>query len=221
MKNQIAIMIMSMVLSVAVFVSATSSGSVNSVPQKAFGQSTVDSTNEGNTNTTSNTRNNNNNRGYSTTDKNIVAVTSAIATNNSGITPSNNATETIPTITVHDVLNSTYLASKGNDPDGSERRVNRAIRDRVNDLLHTVVRSNATITSTANITNEFTNESITINNNTRFLEILPDQLRIALDKIRTISQPANPTLEVQTQIETVCVANSISFADCNIKIKIR
>jgi hypothetical protein len=131
MKNQIAIMIMSMVLSVAVFVSATSSGSVNSVPQKAFGQSTVDSTNEGNTNTTSNTRNNNNNRGYSTTDKNIVAVTSAIATNNSGITPSNNATETIPTITVHDVLNSTYLASKGNDPDGSERRVNRAIRDRV------------------------------------------------------------------------------------------
>jgi hypothetical protein len=220
MKNQIAIMIMSMVLSVAVFVSATSSGSVNSVPQKAFGQSTVESTNEGNTNTTSNTRSNNNNRGYSTTDKNIVAVTSAIATNNSGITPSN-ATETIPTITVHDVLNSTYLASKGNDPDGSERRVIRAIRDRVNDLLHTVVRSNATITSTANITNEFTNESITINNNTRFLEILPDQLRIALDKIRTISQPANPTLEVQTQIETVCVANSISFADCNIKIKIR
>jgi hypothetical protein len=82
--------------------------------------------------------------------------------------------------------------------------------------------SNATIISTATVTNDFVNESITINNNaSRFLEILPDQVELALERIRSISQPANPMLELHADIEVVCIANSISLADCDINIRIR
>jgi hypothetical protein len=105
-------------------------------------------------------------------------------------------TETIPMITVHDVINSTYIAPKEADENESERRIGRAIRDRVNDIFHTVVMSNATIISTARITNGFLDESATINNYTRLLEVIPDQVRAALAGIRAISQPANPLLEL-------------------------
>jgi hypothetical protein len=125
-------------------------------------------------------------------------------------------TETIPMITVHDVINSTYIAPKEADENESERRIGRAIRDRVNDIFHTVVMS-----STARITNGFLDESATINNYTRLLEVIPDQVRAALAGIRAISQPANPLLELHTDIETVCIANNTSLADCSIDIRMR
>jgi hypothetical protein len=163
------------------------------------------------------TGNNNNN----VTDYNIVAISTTTGTNNSSSTPSSNMTETIPMITVHDVINSTYIAPKEADENESERRIGRAIRDRVNDIFHTVVMSNATIISTARITNGFLDESATINNYTRLLEVIPDQVRAALAGIRAISQPANPLLELHTDIETVCIANNTSLADCSIDIRMR
>jgi hypothetical protein len=142
-------------------------------------------------------------------------------TNDSSSVSSGNMTETIPMITVHDVINSTYIAPKAVDEDESERRISRAIRDRINDIAHTVVSSNATIISTATITNSFVDESTTINNHTRFLEIIEDQVEAALAGIRAMSQPANPLLELSTDIESVCIANVTSLADCAMKIRIR
>ena len=81
--------------------------------------------------------------------------------------------------------------------------------------------SNATIISTATITNSFVNESTTINNHTRLLEIIPDQVEVALARIRAVSQPANSLLELHTDIETVCSANNIALAECDMNIKIR
>jgi hypothetical protein len=163
----------------------------------------------------------NNNNNNNATDYNIVSISTTTGTNNSSSVPSSNMTETIPMITVHDVINSTYTAPKEVDEDESERRISRAIRDRINDLFHTIVMSNATITSTATITNSFVNESTTINNHTRLLEIIPDQVEAALAGIRAMSQPANPMLELHTDIETVCIANNTSLADCSIDIRIR
>jgi hypothetical protein len=80
--------------------------------------------------------------------------------------------------------------------------------------------SNATIISTARITNDFVDESTTINNYTRLLEIIPDQVEAALAGIRAISQPANPLLELHTDIESVCIANVTSLADCDMNIRI-
>ena len=142
-------------------------------------------------------------------------------TNDSSSVSSGNMTETIPMITVHDVINSTYTAPKEVDEGDLERRISRAVRDRINDIFHTVVMSNATIISTARITNDFVDESTTINNYTRLLEIIPDQVEAALAGIRAISQPANPLLELHTDIETVCIANNTSLADCSIDIKMR
>src|SRR5215208_6316927 len=153
---------------------------------------------------------------------NIVAVSTTTGTNSSSSSVlSSNMTETIPMITVHDVINSTYTAPKEADEDESERRISRAVRDRINDIFHTVVMSNATIISTAIITNDFVDESTTINNYTRLLEIIPDQVEAALTGIRAMSQPANPLLELHTDIETVCIANDTSLADCSIDIRIR
>jgi hypothetical protein len=163
----------------------------------------------------------NNNNNNNVTDYNIVAISTTTGTNNSSSTPSSNMTETIPMITVHDVINSTYIAPKEADENESERRIGRAIRDRVNDIFHTVVMSNATIISTARITNGFLDESATINNYTRLLEVIPDQVGVALAGIRAISQPANPLLELHTDIETVCIANNTSLADCSIDIRMR
>ncbi len=74
-----------------------------------------------------------------------------------------------------------------------------------------VVSSNATIISAATITNGFLDESTSINNYTRLLEIIPDQVEAALSGIKAVSQPANPTAKVHTDIESVCIANNTSL----------
>jgi hypothetical protein len=146
-----------------------------------FSQFTVGSTNNGNSSTASNMINNNNSD-YNTTDKNPASDRTTIATINSSTASSNKTTES--TITIRDVVNSTYLASKGNVQEGSERKIVKAVRDRITNLLHTAVRHNATIISTATIINEVTNESNTINNNNTRFEILDDQAQSALANIR-------------------------------------
>jgi hypothetical protein len=85
-----------------------------------------------------------------------------------------NMNQTIPRLSVADVINSTYIGPKEVNENESERRINRAIRDRINDILHTIVMNNATIISTATIANSFVNGSTTINNHTRLLEVIPD-----------------------------------------------
>jgi hypothetical protein len=141
-------------------------------------------------------------------------------TNESTAAPSNNITEPIPMITVVDVINSTYIVPKEIDSE-TEGRIERAVRDKINDVLHTIVIPNATIISSPTVTNDFVSESITVNNNvSRFLEVLPDQIEIALERIRSISQPANPMLELHADFESVCIVNSTSLADCDINIRI-
>jgi hypothetical protein len=154
-------------------------------------------------------------------ENNIVAISTTTGTNGAISTSSGNTNQTTPMISVVDVINSTYIVPTETDEDDSERRISRAIRDRINDISHTVVMSNATIISTATITNSFVNESTTINNYTRLLEIIPDQVEVALTGIRAASQPANPMIEIHTDIETVCGANNTTLAECNIKIRIR
>ena len=155
-------------------------------------------------------------------ENNIAAISTTTGTTGGAIsTSSGNTNQTTPMISVVDVINSTYIVPKEVDDDDSERRVGRAIRDRINDISHTVVASNATIISTATITNSFVNESTTINNFTRLLEIIPDQVEAAMAAIRAASQPANPMIEIHTDIETVCGANNTTLAECNINIRIR
>jgi hypothetical protein len=128
-------------------------------------------------------------------DSNVVAISTTTGTNGGAIsTPSGNTNQTTPMISVVDVINSTYIVPKEIDEDDSERRISRAIRDRINDISHTVVMSNATIISTATISNSFVDESTTVNNYTRLLEIIPDQVEVALAGIRATSQAANPTI---------------------------
>lgn len=154
----------------------------------------------------------------------MVAISTTTGTNGGAIsTPSGNTNQTnqtTPMIQVVDVINQTYIVPKEIDEDDSERRISRAIRDRINDISHTVVMSNATIISTATISNSFVDESTTVNNYTRLLEIIPDQVEVTLAGIRATSQPANPTIEIQTDIETVCDANNTTLAECNINIRI-
>ena len=154
-------------------------------------------------------------------ENNVVAISTTTGTIGAMSTSSGNTNQTTPMISVVDVINSTYIVPTETDEDDSERRISRAIRDRINDISHTVVMSNATIISTATITNSFLNESTTINNYTRLLEIIPDQVEVALTGIRAASQPANPMIEIHTDIETACDANNTALAECNIKIRIR
>ena len=155
-------------------------------------------------------------------ENNIVAISTTAGTNGGAMsTSSGNTNQTTPMISVVDVINSTYIVPTETDEDDSERRISRAIRDRINDISHTVVMSNATIISTATITNSFVNESTTLNNYTRLLEIIPDQVEVALAGIRAASQPANPMIEIHTDIETACDANNTTLAECNINIRIR
>jgi hypothetical protein len=217
MNNQITII--SGILSVTLLLPTITAEFLTLAAPNAFGQQAVfDNIDKGSGGPALDITGNNNNN---VTDYNIVAISTTTGTNNSSSTPSSNMTETIPIITVHDVINSTYIAPKEADENESERRIGRAIRDRVNDIFHTVVMSNATIISTARITNGFLDESATINNYTRLLEVIPDQVRAALAGIRAISQPANPLLELHTDIETVCIANNTSLADCSIDIRMR
>ena len=155
-------------------------------------------------------------------ENNVVAIGTTTGTNGGAIsTSSGNTNQTIPMISVVDVINSTYIAPKAIDEEDLERRISRAIRDRINDISHTVVMSNATIISSATITNSFIDESTTTNNYTRLLESIPDQVEVALAGIRAASQPANPMIELHTDIETVCDANNTTLAECNINIRIR
>ena len=207
-------MLVSIILSVAMFVPTNITSGFQTSVANASAQFMIDTANEGNSSAALDTEDNDTSTSdINMTDDNIVAISTITATSNSSAAPSNNTIRTSPTITVKDVVNSTYVASKDDDEDSSERRIVRAIRDRINDLLHTVVSTNATIISTATITNDFLNESTTINNYTRLLEIIPDQVEAALAGIRAISQPANPLLELNTDIETVCIANNTSLAD--------
>ena len=191
MNNQITII--SGILSVTLLLPTITAEFLTLAAPNAFGQQAVfDNIDKGSGGPALDITGNNNN----VTDYNIVAISTTTGTNNSSSAPSSNMTETIPMITVHDVINSTYIAPKEADENESERRIGRAIRDRVNDIFHTVVMSNATIISTARITNGFLDESATINNYTRLLEVIPDPVRAALAGIRAISQPANPLLEL-------------------------
>jgi hypothetical protein len=210
---------MSGILSVTLILSTITGGFLTLAAPNAFGQQVmVDSLDKDSGGSASDTTSNNNNN---ITDYNIVRISATTGTNDSNSAPSGNMTETIPMITVLDVINSTYIVPRDFDEDESERRIGRAIRDRINDVLHTVVMNNATIISNVTVTYGFVNESTTINNHTRLLEIIPDQVEVALEVIRAISQPANPTLELHTDIEAVCIANDTSLADCDIKIRIR
>ena len=221
MNNQITII--SGILLITLLLPTVSADFLILAAPNAFGQQSVfDNIDKGSSGPISDiTGNNNNSSSSHVTDYNIVAISTTTGTNDSSSVSSGNMTETIPMITVHDVINSTYIAPKAVDEDESERRISRAIRDRINDIAHTVVSSNATIISTATITNSFVDESTTINNHTRFLEIIEDQVEAALAGIRAMSQPANPLLELSTDIESVCIANVTSLADCDMKIRIR
>jgi len=81
--------------------------------------------------------------------------------------------------------------------------------------------NNATIISNATITNSFANESITINNHTRLLEVIPDKVEVALAVTSTISEPTNSVLMLHTEIDAECSANNTTFAKCNMNIRIR
>ena len=221
MNNQISII--SGILSVTLLLPTITAEFLTLAAPNAFGQQAVfDNIDKGSSSPALDiTGNDNSNNNNNATDYNIVSISTTTGTNNSSSVPSSNMTETIPMITVHDVINSTYTAPKEVDEGDLERRISRAVRDRVNDIFHTVVMSNATIISTARITNDFVDESTTINNYTRLLEIIPDQVEAALAGIRAISQPANPLLELNTDIETVCIANNTSLANCSIDIRMR
>jgi hypothetical protein len=219
MNNQI--ILISGILSVTLLLLPTITGGflTLAVPN-AFGQQLVfDSLDKDSGGSASDTNNNNNNNIM--TGHNIVPVSIITGTGDISAVPSSNTNETIPLITVSDVINSTYSTPKDADEDESERRISRAVRDRINDVLHTIVASNATIISTATISNGFVNETITMNNYTRLLEIIPDQVEIALAGIRAQLQPADSLLELHTDIETVCIANDTSLAECDTHIRIR
>jgi hypothetical protein len=215
MNNQI---IISGILSVTLFLPTITGEFLTLTPPDAFGQQVMfENLDKDSGGSALDTTNNNN----SMTGYNIVPISTTTSTNDNSAVTSNNTNGTIPLITVSDVINSTYTIPKQLEEDESERRISRAVRDRVNDVLHTVVASNATIISTATVTNGFVNESININNYTRLLEIIPDQVEVAMAAIRAGLQPADILLELHTDIETVCVANDTSLAECNINIRLR
>jgi hypothetical protein len=217
MNNQI-IIIISGILSVTLLLPTVTAEFLTLATPNAFGQQVVlGSIDKGSGGSALDTTSSNNMTDYN----NIVPISTTTTTNDGSAPPISNVNQTVPMISVVDVINSTYIAPKEVDEDESERRISRAIRDRINDVSHTVVMSNATIISTATITNDFVNESTTINNFSRLLEIIPDEVEVALAGIRTMSQPANPLLELHTDIDAVCSANNTTLAECNMTIRIR
>jgi hypothetical protein len=153
-------------------------------------------------------------------DHNIVPI-STLGTFDISTTPSSNMTETIPRIRLVDIINSTYTAPADIDDEELDRFIRRSVGDRIDDVLHTVVSSNATIVPTATIRNNILNQISTTNDTNVFTESLEGHLVLALERIRTISQPANDLLELHTDIEAVCIANNTSLAECDINIIIR
>ncbi|HZB81151.1 MAG TPA: hypothetical protein VE264_07740 [Nitrososphaera sp.] len=81
--------------------------------------------------------------------------------------------------------------------------------------------NNATIISTATVANSFVNGSTTTNNHTTLLEIIPDEVEVALAVNRAISQPTNSVLVLHTEIDAECSANNTTLAECNMNIRIR
>lgn len=214
MNNQI--ILIGTILSFTIILSATSVEFLGLTPRSAFSQPLMfdNFDRESSSSPVMNTSN------IRMTDGNIVAISTTTGTNASTPAPSSNLTETTQTITVIDTINSTYTAPKDLNENESERRIARGIRDRVNDVFHTVVMSNATIITSATITNDFANESTTTNNSTRLFEVIPDQVQIAFERIRALSQPANPLLELHADIDAICIANNTSLANCDVNIRI-
>lgn len=158
--------------------------------------------------------------GSKITDYNIGHISTTSGFSDAIATPSRNTTQAIPAISVVDLVNSTFTAPKTIDEEDSDRRIGRAIRDRVNDIAHTMLRSNATIISDATITNSYHNESTNTNNFTRFLEIIPDNVSGALEEIREISPPSQPDIEIHSDIEISCIPSSESLGECDINVRI-
>jgi hypothetical protein len=52
------------------------------------------------------------------------------------------------------------------------------------------------------------------------LEIIPDEVEVALAGIRAGSQSSNPLLELHTDIDAVCSANNTTLTECNMNIRI-
>jgi len=201
------------ILLIALVLPTMTTAFLNLAPPDAFGQQEVfDSVDKGSGLSAWSTISNYNS-GY-----NIIPV--SISDNDSKTMPLVNMNQTIPLISVVDEINSTYVVPEEVNENESERRISRAIRDRINDILHTIIMNNATITSTITITNSFVNESTTINNHTRLLEVIPDQVEVALAAIRGMSQPTNAVLELHTGIDAMCSANNATYAECNMDIRI-
>jgi hypothetical protein len=215
------IFIMSGILPASLLLSTIPSEFLTSPALSAFGQQvtfqSVDKNTEGSLLDTTINDNNNNMKDYNIVPVSIITTD----TNDSSVSNSSNMNETIPMMTVVDINNSTYIAPKDVNENQSERRISRGIRDRINDIAHTVVMSNATIISTATVTNNLIDESITTNNYTRLVEIIPEQVEIALTLIRETPQPANTTIELHTDVETVCSADNDTLAECDMNIRIR
>src|SRR5215204_5144111 len=186
MNNQITII--SGILSVTLLLPTITAEFLTLAAPNAFGQQAVfDNIDKGSGGPALDITGNNNN----VTDYNIVAISTTTGTNNSSSAPSSNLTETIPMITIHDVINSTYIAPKEVDENESERRISRAIRDRVNDIFHTVVMNNATIISTARITNGFWTNPL-------LLIITQDCLRLSQTRYGLHWQGLGPSRNQQT-----------------------
>ncbi len=156
---------------------------------------------------------------YNLADFNIIIPVSTSANDNIAVSLAN-MNQTIPQLSVADVINSTYTVPKGVNENESERRISRAIRDRINYILHTIVMNNATIISTTTTTNSFVNGSTTINNHTRLLEVIPDEVEVALAVTRAISEPTNYVLVLHTEIDAECGANNTTHAESNMNIRI-
>jgi hypothetical protein len=156
---------------------------------------------------------------YNSTDYNIIPVSTSA--NDSIAMSLSKMNQTIPQLSIANVINSTCIVSKEVNENESERRISRTIRDRIKDILHTIVMNNATIISTATITNGFVNGFTTINNHTRLLEVIPDQVEVALAVTRTISEPTTSVVVLHTEIDAECSANNTTLSECNMNIKIR
>jgi hypothetical protein len=140
------------------------------------------------------------------------------ATSSTGI---NNAPGSITqtqtsTITIHDKINSTFTLSK-DDPNAT-RILTRALRDRVDDLVHTVALRNATITiSDAKITNGLTNETIILSNN--ITSINSSVRRLANNVLDETTPTTGSSVQLNLITDMTCMNNNDrSSANCSIHL---
>src|SRR5688500_15434017 len=131
--NNLITIIMSGILSVVLLVPTITANFLTLATPNAFGQQVMfGSIDKGSGGSASDTITNNNMTDYN---NNIVPISTTTTTNDSSSAPPSNMTETIPMITVQDVINSTYIVPKEVNENESERRISRAIRDRINDIF--------------------------------------------------------------------------------------